>query len=103
MISCRSWALPSMMSTYVPVAQWIERWPAEPEIGGSSPLGHATLLFTTSSHADEVFFIATNMAALHLSTDCSPLFAPPYHRPKNGESKAPQTFQTWRVTFLRNK
>ena len=26
---------------YVPVAQWIERWPAEPEIGGSSPLGHA--------------------------------------------------------------
>ena len=26
----------------VPVAQWIERWPAEPEIGGSSPLGHAT-------------------------------------------------------------
>ncbi len=26
----------------VPVAQWIERRPAEPEIGGSSPLGHAT-------------------------------------------------------------
>ena len=25
----------------VPVAQWIERWPAEPETGGSSPLGHA--------------------------------------------------------------
>src|SRR5579884_81700 len=25
----------------VPVAQWIERWPAEPKAGGSNPLGHA--------------------------------------------------------------
>lgn len=55
MISCRTWALLSVMSPYVPVAQWIERWPAEPEIGGSSPLGHTTLLFTTSSVSDEVF------------------------------------------------
>src|SRR5712692_11349382 len=26
-----------------PVAQLIERWPAEPKVGGSSPLGRATL------------------------------------------------------------
>ena len=25
---------------HVPVAQWIERWFAEPKIGGSSPLGY---------------------------------------------------------------
>jgi hypothetical protein len=27
----------------VPVAQRIERWPAEPEAGGSNPLGHASV------------------------------------------------------------
>ncbi|GEM_PF-4988428 len=26
---------------YVLVAQWIERWPAEPKVGGSNPLEHA--------------------------------------------------------------
>src|SRR5712691_12895350 len=36
-----------------PVAQRIERWPAEPKVGGSSPLGratpHQTRSFTASS------------------------------------------------------
>ena len=29
---------------YVPIAQWIEHWIADPRVGGSNPLGHAFFL-----------------------------------------------------------
>ncbi len=41
--------------THAPVAQWIERWPAEPKVRGSTPLGRTTLSFKRFNSIDEKF------------------------------------------------
>ncbi len=41
LLSYRGRKSSTMERHYVPVAQWIERFPAEEEVGGSTPLGYA--------------------------------------------------------------
>jgi hypothetical protein len=54
---------------YVPIAQWIEHWIADPRVGGSNPLGHADDFTGDAVHIDSYEFGRMSVNGRSYSSD----------------------------------